>query len=89
MRQGALFVIMPELGCGLNKPLPCQFWQINAALPVLAIAQPKPNQSKAKGLVGPIKPILSLFSLSLLLKSAVYSASNQSQSPAKVKQRHW
>ena len=38
------------------------------------IAKPKPNQSKAKGLVSPIKPILhSLYSL-LLLKSAVYSA---------------
>ena len=36
------------------------------------IAKPKPNQSKAKGLVSPIKPIL--LSLSLLLKSAVYSA---------------
>ena len=34
------------------------------------IAQPKPNQSKAKGLVSPIKPILSLDSLDSLSLSS-------------------
>ena len=50
------------------------------------IAKPKPNQSKAKGLVSTIKPILlSLLSLYSTLKLAVYSARAKTGAKAKDK----